>query len=286
LLRFRSSKSDGNWVSLENYVDNMADDQKYIYYITGESQDAVESSPFMEQLRKRDLEVLYLVDPLDEYVTQSLTEFDGVQLMSITKDGLKFGDEDEDRASKIEEMYKPFTDWLNELYGDKVEAVKVSNRLADSPCVLVTGQYGWSANMERIMKAQTFADNSKNSYMKARKTMEINPRHPIIVELKNRHESGEDEEANKDLAGLLFDAALVQSGFMVEEAKPFATRIHRVVALGLSVDPDAPLADEIEVPEDEDDEDDEDEDAEETEDLDEEAEEEAEEQDAAEHDEL
>jgi heat shock protein beta len=259
LLRFKSSKSDGKFISLEQYVDNMQDEQKYIYYITGESLEAVEDSPFLERVVNKDFEVLYLVDPLDEYVTQSLNEFDGNTLMSVTKEGLKLGDEDADRQKRLEEEWKPFTEWLKGVYGDKVEKVTISSRLATSPCVLVTGQYGWSANMERIMKAQTFADSSKQSYMKSKKTMEINYLHPIIRSIKEKSEADDSDQSVTDLANLLFDAALIQSGFSVGEATDFASRIHRVVSTGLDIDPNAPMAEPEPDPEPEDEEEEEEE---------------------------
>jgi heat shock protein beta len=271
LVRFPTSKSDGKAVSLESYVDRMEDDQKYIYYITGESIEAVENSPFLEQLKKLDYEVIYMIDPLDEYVVQSLTEFDGNQLMSVTKEGLKLGNEEKQkkRLEKLAEEYSDFTDWLENVYGDKVEKVAVSNRLATSPCILVTGQYGWSANMERIMKAQTFADPSKQQWMHSKKTMEINPHHPIMREL-NKLSDGDDQDAAEDLAELLYDAAMVQSGFGVDNADFFAQRIHRVVAAGLNVDPseEVPEMEFDDEEEEEEEEEAEEEDEEEAEDLD------------------
>lgn len=246
LLRFPSSKSDGQLISLEKYVDNMAEDQKYIYYITGASIETVTKSPFLERLTKKGYEVLYMTDPLDEYVVQTLTEFDGNQLQSVTKEGLKLGDEA--KADKYKEKFEPLTTWLKSVYGTKVEKVSISNRLANSPCVLVTGQYGWSANMERIMKAQTFADASKQAYMTSKKTLEINPRHPMIKELATKSSENPDDPGLRDLANLLFDAALIQSGFSMENVEEFASRIHRVVSVGLDVDPSAQVEEEAEEP--------------------------------------
>jgi heat shock protein beta len=244
LLRFQSSKSEGKPISLEKYVENMAEDQKYIYYITGPSIDAVTKSPFLERLTKKGYEVLFMTDPLDEYVVQTLTEFDGNQLQSVSKEGLKLGDEA--KQDKYKEKFEPLTAWLKKVYDSKVEKVSISNRLAKSPCVLVTGQYGWSANMERIMRAQTFADASKQSYMMSKKTMEINPRHPIIIELATKSAENPDDPGLQDLANLMFDAALIQSGFSMESAEEFATRIHRVVGVGLDVDPNAEVEEEPE----------------------------------------
>merc|ERR1719359_2832411 len=156
-----------------------------IYYITGESIAAVSSSPFLETLRKKGLEVIYMVDPVDEYCVQQLKEFDGKKLKSTTKEGLDVNDEEEKK--KLEEQkaeFEPLSKLMKEVLGDKVEKVVVSSRLADSPCVLTTSEYGWSANMERIMKAQALRDSSMTSYMVSKKTMEVNPKHSIMTELK------------------------------------------------------------------------------------------------------
>jgi len=249
LLRFQTSKSDSKAVSLESYVERMPSKQKYIYYITGESLDTVKNSPFLERLNKKGFEVVFMVDPLDEYLVQSMTEFDGTTLMSITKEGLKLDDDEKDRLEKYKEEFKPLTDWLKTTYGSRVEKVTVSNRIAKSPMVLVTGQYGWSSNMERIMAAQTFATGQDASYMLSKKTLEINPLHPIIKELKAKTESDPSDKSLIDLANLLYDATLLQSGFAHKEPNEFATRIHRVVANGLNLDPTAEAEDEPEVEE-------------------------------------
>jgi len=248
LLRYQTSKSNGKWASLDDYVDRMKDKQKIIYYITGESIAAVENSPFMERLKKKDYEVIYMVDPLDEYVTSTLTEFDGNQLQSVTKADLKIDGDDTKRFDALKTEFKDFTEFLKNVYGEKVEKVTISNRVTSSPCVLVTGQYGWTANMERIMGAQTFADASKQQWMVPKKTMEINPRHPVIQALKAKSESDSKDPALQDLVNLLYDAALVQSGFAMKEKDTgdFAKRIHRVVSLGLNIDPSAETPEEAE----------------------------------------
>mmetsp|Transcript_41686 Transcript_41686/g.61198 ORF Transcript_41686/g.61198 Transcript_41686/m.61198 type:complete len:824 (+) Transcript_41686:90-2561(+) len=256
LLRFKSSKSDDKWISLEDYVNNMAEGQEYIYYISGSSTEAVQNSPFLEKLKAKGLEVLYLTDPMDEYAVQNLTEFDGKRLMSVTKEGLKFGGEDDDLDAKRTELYKEqfegLTSYLQDTYGSDVEKVVISNRIESTPCVLVTSQYGYSANMERIMKSQAFADNQRNSFLFSRKTMEINPRHPIIIELNKRIANDADDESTKDLALLMYDTALMSSGFVMEDPTAFASRMYRVMSSGMDLD-SLDLAPEIEVPEDEED---------------------------------
>merc|ERR1711959_253503 len=236
LMRYHTSKSGDEQISLKEYVDRMKEGQNDIYYITGESIAAVSSSPFLECLRKKGLEVLYMVDPVDEYAVQQLKEFDGKKLKSTTKEGLDLDDEDEKK--KIEELkaeFEPLTKLMKEVLGDKVEKVLVTSHMADSPCVLTTSEHGWSANMERIMKAQALRDNSMTSYMVSKKTMEVNPKHAIMTELRKKAAA---DKSVKDLIWLLFDTSLLTSGFSLEEPTQFAGRIHRMIKLGLSIDDD------------------------------------------------
>merc|ERR1711959_537053 len=254
LLRFQTSKSDGKLVSLEDYVENMKDWQKDIYYISGSSLEEVKKSSFLEKCKEKDVEVLFLTDPIDEYAVQNLTEFDGKKLQAVTKEGLSFGDEDEKVVEKREKIYKeqlkPVTDGLAKVLGAKVEKVVISTRVVQSPAVLVTSKYGYSANMERIMKSQAFADQKQASYMMSKKTMEVNPRHPIVIELNKQLKENEDGQQAKDLCNLLYDTALINSGFTMEKTDEFAARMYRVLQKNLKLD-SLDLADEVEVPDDE-----------------------------------
>merc|ERR1712147_520484 len=239
LLRYQTSKSGDESISFKEYVDRMKEGQNDIYYITGESVAAVSSSPFLENLRKKGLEVLYMVDPIDEYCVQQLKEFEGKKLKSTTKEGLEIDDEDEKK--KLEELkaeFEPLTKLMKEVLGDKVEKVLISSRMAESPCVLTTSEYGWSANMERIMKAQASRDNSMTSYMVSKKTMEVNPKHSIMTELKKKAAADKSDKTVKDLIWLLFDTSLLTSGFNLDEPTQFTGRIHRMTKLGLSIDDD------------------------------------------------
>jgi molecular chaperone HtpG len=245
LLRFNTSKSGDDQISFKDYISRMKEGQKGIFYITGESRQAVAQSPFLEGLRKRGYEVLYLVDPIDEYMVQQLKEYDGKKLLSCTKEGLDLEDTEEEKKKQEEEKarFEPLCKLMKDVLGDKVEKVVVGTRIDESPCVIVTSEHGWTANMERIMKAQALRDNSMTSYMVSKKTMEINPRNQIIVELRNKAEVDSSEKTVKDLVWLIYETSLLTSGFSLDDSTSFASRIHRMIKLGLSIEEDEQHAD-------------------------------------------
>ncbi len=237
-LRYHTSKSGEEMASLKEYIARMKPEQKEIYYITGESRSTVANSPFLEALKKRDYEVIYMVDPIDEYAVQQLKEYEGKKLRSVTKEGLTF-EESEEEKKKLEEekaKFEPLCKLIKDVLGDKVEKVIPGTRVVDSPCVLVTGEYGWTANMERIMKAQALRDASMTSYMISKKTMEINPKHSIVAELKKRADADSSDKTVKDLIWLLYETALLTSGFSLEDPAQFGNRIHRMIKLGLTIE--------------------------------------------------
>merc|ERR550532_1617022 len=237
-LRYHSSQSGDGMTSLGDYVTRMKENQKDIYYITGESKEQVANSAFVERVTKRGFEVIYMIDPIDEYCVQQLKEHEGKNLVSITKEGLELP-EDEEEKKKFEEDKAKFDNLcklIKEILDKKVEKVTVSNRLVQSPCCIVTSQYGWSANMERIMKAQALRDTSTMGYMAAKKHLEINPDHSIMEQLRQKADAERNDKSVRDLVMLLYETALLSSGFSLEDSSTHASRIHRMIKLGLGID--------------------------------------------------
>ena len=240
LLRYYTSASGDEMCSLGDYVSRMKENQKAIYYITGESREVVAASAFVERLKKRGLEIVYMTEPIDEYVVQQLKEFDGKTLVSVTKEGLELP-EDEEEKKKFDDAkakFEPLCKVMKDILDKKVEKVTVSNRLVNSPCCIVTSQYGWTANMERIMKAQALRDTSTMGYMSAKKQLEINPDHPIVDNLRAKADADKNDKSVKDLVLLLFETALLSSGFTLEDPAVHSQRIHRMIKLGLGIDED------------------------------------------------
>merc|ERR1712100_208598 len=264
LLRFTTSKSEGKEISLDKYLDRMAESQESIYYMSGESLDIMSKAPAMQIFKKKDLEVLMLSDHLDEPCIQKLADYEGKKFVSIQKADVKLDESEEEkkRFTKVKDMYKPLTDWwkesLTELTekgamkdaGVKIEKVEVSKRLTESPVVVVTSQFGYSAQQERVMKAQAFQNKDQIGMMSGRKTLEVNPNHPVIVDLLAKVKADKEDKAALDTAQVLFQTALIESGYEIADPSALVNRVYRLMSKELGVDPDAPLK-EVEVPEEE-----------------------------------
>merc|ERR1719502_1830765 len=251
LLRYATSKSGDKEISLEEYVSNMKEDQKNIYYISGEDKESLLKSPSAEKLLSMDIEIIFMTDSVDEYTVQHLTEFEGKRLINASREGLKLeeGDKDKKREEKYKEMFKPLLDYAKDILGKKVEKVQISKHLVQSPVVVLSADYGWTAQMEKVMKSQAFADQSKFEFMKSKRMFEVNPRHPMIIELNNRVKDNAASDEVKDMVVSLYLSGVIAAGYQLtpEDAQDFGERVGRMVTAGLGVDPNAELAPELEI---------------------------------------
>merc|ERR1712196_431345 len=234
LLRYETSKSGEKFISLEDYVANMKEEQKNIYYISGEDKESLMKSASVEKLLAKDIEIIFMTDSVDEYTVQHLTEFEGKRLINASREGLKLeeGDKEKKREDLYKEQFKPLLDYIKEVVGKKVEKVQISKHLVNSPVVVLSADYGWTAQMEKVMKSQAFADQSKFEFMKSKRMFEINPRHPMIVELNARVKDGKADDDVKDMVTSLYLSAVVAAGYqlMPEDAQDFSERVTRMVS--------------------------------------------------------
>jgi len=248
LLRFESTKSGNKLASLDQYISRMKPGQKDIYYITGSSKEQLEKSPFLEKLKKKNYEVIFFTDPVDEYLMQYLMDYEDKKFQNVSKEGLKIGKDSKDK--EIKDSFKELTNWWKDvLSSENVDSVKISNRLDNTPGIVVTSKYGWSANMERIMQSQTLSDANKQSYMRGKRVLEINSRHPIIKELRERVTQNPEDENIKQTARLIYQTALMESGFLLNDPKEFASGIYSTIKTTLNVNPDATVEEEDETEE-------------------------------------
>lgn len=251
LLRYSTSKSGDKEIGLEEYVVNMKEDQKNIYYISGEDKESLLKSPSVEKLLAKDIEIIFMTDSVDEYTVQHLTEFEGKRLINASREGLKLeeGDVEKKREDKYKELFKPLLDYAKDTLGKKVEKVAISKHLVQSPVVVLSADYGWTAQMEKVMKSQAFADQSKFEFMKSKRMFEINPRHPMIIELNTRIKNGQTNDNTKDMITSLYLSAVVAAGYQLspEDAQDFSERVSRMVTAGLDIQPNAELAPELDV---------------------------------------
>ncbi|KAM0945524.1 putative Heat shock protein Hsp90 family [Dioscorea sansibarensis] len=248
LLRFETTQSEGKLTSLDQYISRMKPGQKDIFYITGTSKEQLEKSPFLEKLIKKNFEVIFFTDPVDEYLMQYLMDYEDKKFQNISKEGLKLGKET--KLKDLKESFKELTKWWKDaLASENVDDVKISNRLENTPCVVVTSKYGWSANMEKIMQSQTLSDASKQAYMRGKRVLEINPRHPIIKELRERVALDSKDESVNQAAKLMYQTALMESGFMLNDPKEFATSIYNSVKASLKISSDAEVEEDNDIEE-------------------------------------
>merc|ERR1719329_980030 len=263
LLRYATSKSGDKEISLEDYVANMKRIKKNIYYISGEDKESLLKSPSAEKLLSKDIEIIFMTDSVDEYTVQHLTEFEGKRLINASREGLKLdeGEKEKKRDEKYKEMFKPFLDFAKDTLGKKVEKVAISKHLVQSPVVVLSADYGWTAQMEKVMKSQAFADQSKFEFMKSKRMFEINPRHPMIIELNSRIKDNAADDTTKDMVISLYLSGVIGAGYQLtpDDAQDFSERVGRMVTASLGVDADAELAPELEVTADEPDEEEEEE---------------------------
>merc|ERR1712137_350864 len=286
LLRFRTTKSEEKEISLDKYLDRMQESQESIYYMSGDSIDTMKKAPALQIFQKKDLEVLMLSDHLDEPCLQKLADYEGKKFVSIQKADVKLDETEEEkkRFTKVKDMYKPLTDWWKDSLteftekgamkdaGVKIEKVEISKRLTESPVVVVTSQFGYSAQQERVMKAQAFQNKDQLSMMSGRKTLEVNPNHPVVIDLLSRIKANKEDAAAKDTAHVLFQTALIESGYEIADPSALVNRVYSLMSKELGVDPDAPLK-EVEVPEEEEEAEEDDKEDADAEDSDEDAEE-------------
>merc|ERR1711959_819802 len=264
LLLFITAKSEGKEINLDKYLDRMQESQESIYYMSGESLEVMKKAPSLQVFMKKDIEVLMLSDHLDEPCIQKLADYEGKKFVSIQKADVKLDETEEEKKkfTKLKDMYKPLTDWwkekLSELTekramkdaGVKIEKVELSKRLTESPVVVVTSQFGYSAQQEKIMKAQAFQNKDQIGMMSGRKTLEVNPNHPVVVDLLAKIKNDKEDAAALDTAQVLFQTALVESGYEIADPSALVSRVYKLMSKELGVDPDAPIK-EVEVPEDE-----------------------------------
>merc|ERR1712038_2127809 len=264
LLLFITTKSEGKDINLDTYLDRMQESQESIYYMSGESLEVMKKAPALQVFTKKDIEVLLLDDTLDEPCIQKLADYEGKKFVSIQKADVKLDETEEEkkRFTKLKDMYKPLTDWWKEKLTDltekgamkdagvKVEKVELSKRLTESPVVVVTSQFGYSAQQERVMKAQSFQNKDQIGMMSGRKTLEVNPNHPVVVDLLSKVKGDKEDKAALDTAQVLFQTALIESGYEIADPSALVNRVYRLMSKELGVDPDAPLK-EVEVPEEE-----------------------------------
>jgi len=245
ILRFYSAKNIGEdkRISFEEYVNDMKQGQEVIYYLGGENMDSLRRSPLLERLQKRGYDVLLLPDPIDEYAVSALDKYDRkYKFVDVSKDGLTLK-EDEDLQKELDEKFKPLTEYMSQVLEEKVSKTSVSLRLAKTPAAVVAASFGYSPNMERVMKAQALRDE-RYFRTDTKKILEINARHPIIKKLLSVVEANAQTEDTANLIQAMHDVALINSGFFLRDPSTLAERVNRMMANSLNLDPNEQIEEE------------------------------------------
>ncbi|RCV19035.1 hypothetical protein SETIT_3G351500v2 [Setaria italica] len=234
LLRFFSSQSNDELISLDEYVENMKPEQKDIFFVAADSLSSAKNAPFLEKLTEKEYEVLLLVDPMDEVAIQNLASYKDKKFVDISKEDLDLGDKNEEREKEIKQEFSQTCDWIKKRLGDKVARVDISNRLSSSPCVLVAAKFGWSANMERLMRAQSMGDASSLDFMRSRKVFEINPEHEIIKGLNVACRSNPDDPEALKVLDVLFETSMISSGFTPDNPAELSGKIYDMMSSAIA----------------------------------------------------
>ena len=217
----------------------MNENQKHIYYIAGDNMEILKSSPFIDRFTKNGFDVLFMTDPVDEYMCQRLVQYKESVLTCITKGDIELpntSDSDKDLLKTQQTEYKPLCDYIKRIYNNFTD-VKITNKIYELPCIVSSPENGFSANMEKIIKSQTLGQNENSNGMLNKRVLELNPLHPIIKKIKNINDTDEYNSL-RDLLDLVINSALLYSGYNIIKPVEFSKKVINVVMLGMDINSD------------------------------------------------